>query len=81
MHPGELFISKETLERTIKGSVSHFIHIIEVQIGLHELRNAVRRNNATDTIYEEGFISYFDAVLFCSLIAVYIEIERSDSQV
>ena len=32
-------------------------------------------------IHEEGSISYFDAVLFCSLIAVCIAIERSDRQV
>ena len=32
-------------------------------------------------IYEQGFISYFDAVLFRNLIAVYIAIERNDRQV
>ena len=58
--------------------MSQLIHIIEVEIGLHKLRNVVRLNNVTDTIYEEGFISYFDAVFFRSLIAVYLAIERSD---
>ena len=33
------------------------------------------------SIYEEGFISYFDVVLFRSLIAVFIAIERSDRKV